>query len=42
MTLKMIDVDPKKWKSFRKWCGNHETTMKAEVNRFLNKFKEVS
>ncbi len=38
MTMKMIDVDEKKWKAFGKWCVNHDTTMKEEIDKFLNKF----
>ena len=38
LTLKMIDVDSKKWSKFRLWCANHGTTMKAEMDRFLDKF----
>ena len=39
----MIDVDAKKWKAFRLWCANQGTTMKAEIDQFLEKFvKEVN
>ena len=38
MTLKMIDVDGKKWKAFGLWCANHDTTMKSEMDKFLGKF----
>ena len=40
MTLKMVDVDAKKWKAFRKWCNNHDTTLKVEIDKFLDKFDE--
>lgn len=35
---KLIDVDPDKWKLFRKYCVNKDTTMKAELDKFLNRF----
>ena len=35
---KLVDVEPDKWKSFKKYCANKEITMKAELDRFLNKF----
>jgi hypothetical protein len=38
MVYKMIDVDGKKWNTFRKWCAANDTTMKAEVDLFLNKY----
>ena len=38
MTLKMMDVDKDKWNAFKKWCANNDTTMKAEIDKFLNKF----
>lgn len=41
MTLKMIDVDDKKWKAFRKHCNNKDTTMKAKLDKFLDKFMKV-
>lgn len=34
--LKLINVDDEKWKTFRKFCVNHDTTMKAEFNKFLD------
>ena len=34
----MIDVDAKKWKAFGLWCANHGTTMKAEMNKILDRF----
>lgn len=34
----MIDVDAKKWKDFKRWCNNNETTMKLEMDKLLNKF----
>lgn len=39
MTNKLIDVDNIKWKQFGKWCAVHDTTIKAELDKFLNKFK---
>ena len=38
MTYTMIDIDRKKWKEFKIWCANNDTTMKAEIDKFLNKF----
>lgn len=38
---KLVDVDNKKWKNFGKWCVMHDTTIKNEIDKFLDKFKEV-
>lgn len=40
MGLKLINVDDKKWKAFRKYCFDNEITMKAEIDKFLNKFEK--
>jgi hypothetical protein len=37
---KMIDVDNNKWEAFGIWCYTHKTTIKKELDKFLNKFKE--
>ncbi len=37
----MVDVDKDKWKVFGKWCVNNDTTIRAEIDKFLNKFSEV-
>ena len=37
---KLIDVEPDKWKEFKKYCAIKETTMKAEIDKFLNKFNK--
>jgi len=38
MGYTMIDINKEQWKVFKKWCANNETTMKAELNKMLNKF----
>lgn len=38
MTLKMIDVDDKKWQKFRIKCLQINSTMKYELDKFLDKF----
>ena len=35
---KMIDVDKKKWTVFRKYCLDHDKTVKDEIDKFLNKY----
>lgn len=41
MSLKMINVDGGKWNIFKKWCVANDTTMIAELDKFLDKFKKV-
>lgn len=38
MAYTMIDIDKQKWKVFKLWCINHDTTIKAEIGKFLDKF----
>ena len=38
MTVKLIEVNEKKWNAFRKYCVNNDTTMRAEMDRMLNRF----
>lgn len=36
--FKAIDVDDKKWVQFGKWCKANDTTIRKELDKFLNKF----
>ena len=38
MAYTMIDIDKKKWRAFKIWCAHNDTTLKAEIDKFLNKF----
>ena len=35
-----MDVDPKKWDKFRKWCVANNTTIRKEIDRFLDVFNK--
>ena len=37
MTQKMVEVDDQKWRQFRLLCLKNNTTIKKELDRFLNK-----
>jgi hypothetical protein len=43
MGNKQVVVDLDKWKRFKKWCALNDTSMKEELDIFLDspKFKEV-
>ena len=34
---KIFYIDDEKWKLFRKWCVNHDTTIKKELDDFITK-----
>ena len=36
---KLMDVDPEKWKMFKRHCAMKDSTMKAEMDKILDKFK---
>ena len=36
MVPKLVYVDGEKWVKFKKWCVNNDTTIKAEIDKFLN------
>lgn len=38
MICKSINVNEQKWDAFRKWCVNNNTTIKVEIDKFLNQF----
>lgn len=40
MMNKQIIVDEKKWELFKKWCINHDTTIKDELDKFITKVLE--
>lgn len=40
MVNKLIEVDETKWKKFHLWCVNNSTTIKKEIDKFLDKFSK--
>jgi len=35
MKMKAINVDEKKWDTFKKWCVNNDTTIQKQIDKFL-------
>jgi len=36
--IKAVDVDKDKWKKFKKWCFDNDSTIKTEIDKFLSRY----